>query len=94
MKRFNNFFLGLSIGLILPALFIWIYLARFYPSDSNVWQIVKELYPSTTLGKLLMLSIVPDLLVVFIFYKQDTFKIAGGAMFGAVIYLIGAIMMS
>lgn len=94
MKRFNNFTLGLVIGLILPALFIWIYLARFYPSDENVWQIVKELYPSTTLGKLLMLSIVPNLLLVFILYKQDTFKIAGGTMLGAIIYLIGSIMMS
>lgn len=94
MKRFNNFFLGLSIGLILPALFIWIYLTRFYPSTENVWQIVKELYPSAILGKLLMLSIVTDLLVVFILYKQDTFKIAGGTMLGAVVYLIGAIMMS
>ena len=73
---------------------MWIYLARFYPSDANVWQIVKELYPSATLGKLLMLSIVPNLLLVFILYKQDTFKIAGGTMLGAIIYLIGSIMMS
>lgn len=94
MKKINNIFIGLGIGLILPAIFSWIYIASFYPVHSNVWDIIKQLYPSQTLGKLLMLSVVPDLLVVFIFYKQDTFKIAGGIMLGAVIYLIGSIMMS
>lgn len=94
MKKFNNIFLGLGIGLILPAVFVWIYLANFYPVHSNVIDIIKQLYPSAVLGKLLMLAIVPDLLVVFIFYKQDTFKIAGGTMLSAVIYLIASIMMS
>ena len=94
MKRFNNFTLGLVIGLILPALFIWIYLATLYTAEMSVTEIIKQLYPSVLLGKLFLLSIVPNLGIVFLFYKQDTFKIAGGAMLGAVIYLIGAIMMS
>ena len=92
MKRFNYFPIGLVIGLILPALFIWAYVARFYPSDESVGQIIKNLYPSVVLGKLLMLSIVPDLAVVFLFYKQDSFRVAGGIMMGAILYLISAII--
>lgn len=92
MKRFNYLPIGLLIGLILPALFIWAYIVRFYPSDDSAWEILKKLYPSVVLGKLLMLSIVPDLAVVFIFYKQDSFRIAGGVMMGAILYLISSIV--
>ncbi|MFV0470445.1 MAG: hypothetical protein ACK5L7_00215 [Paludibacteraceae bacterium] len=92
MKNFNNFFLGLVIGLVLPVVFIWFYLYKFFPSEKETWEIVKQLYPSTVLGKLLLLSIVPDLAVVFVFYKQDTFRVAGGIMISAVLYLIAAVI--
>ncbi|MGC3978781.1 MAG: hypothetical protein QM751_11455 [Paludibacteraceae bacterium] len=91
MKRFNNFTLGLVLGLILPALFIWVYLAALYPVKISVTEIIKQLYPSVLLGKLLLLSIIPDLAMVFLFYKKDTFRMAGGIMLGAILYLIGAI---
>jgi len=94
MKWYNNFFLGLGLGLTLPAIFIWIYLIIFYPIKIDIIEILKNLYPSSTLGNLLLLAIVPNLLIVFVFYKQDTFRIAGGIMLGAIVYLIGAIMMS
>ncbi|VBB48678.1 conserved membrane hypothetical protein [uncultured Paludibacter sp.] len=93
MKLFNNFISGFIIGLVLPALFIWIYLTRFYPSESNVWEIVSQLYPSILLGKLLMLSIFPDMILGFIFYKKDSFRIASGIITGGILYLIAAIFM-
>jgi Ca2+/Na+ antiporter len=41
----------------------------------------------------MLLSVLPDLVVVFLFYKRDTFKIAVGCMVGAVIYIIAASFM-
>ena len=92
-KKYNHFLIGLLPGLILPALFIWVYLERFYPIDMVVWDILGQLYPGALLGKLLLLSIMPDLIFVFVFYKSDSFKIASGFMIGAMPYLIGSFAM-
>jgi hypothetical protein len=77
----------------MPIGFLWIYLNRFYPADLTFIEILKQLYQSAMLGKLLLLSIMLNLVGVFIFYKQDSFRLGIGMMMGAMPYLIGALMM-
>ena len=93
MERFNHFLYGLVPGLLLPVLSMWIYLNRFYPEDVSFLETIKQLYPGIILGKLLLLSIMPDLLFVFVFYKTDSFKIATGMMVGGMPYLVASIFM-
>ena len=93
MARFNHFLYGLAAGLILPVIFMWVYLMRFYPADLSFFETIKQLYPGILLGKLLLLSVMPNLVLVFIFYKSDSFKIATGVLLGAMQYFIGSIFM-
>lgn len=93
MERFNHFLYGFVPGLLLPVLFMWVYLNRFYPGDLSFLETLKELYPGVILGKLLLLSIMPDLVVVFIFYKTDSFKLASGILLGGIPYFIASIFM-
>lgn len=93
MKKFDHFLYGFIPGLLMPIGFLWIYLNRFYPVDLTFIEILKQLYPSAMLGKLLLLSIMLNLVGVFIFYKQDSFRLGIGMMMGAMPYLIGALMM-
>lgn len=94
MSRFNRFLYGFIPGLLLPVLFLWIYLKRFYPlEDAAFFEIIKQMFPSVMLGKLFLLSIMPNLIGVFIFYKQDNFKLGIGMMVGALPFLIMAIFM-
>ena len=93
MKRFNNFLYGFVPGLILPVLFMWVYLNRFYPNDLSFFDILRELYPGILLGKLLLLSAMPNLVLVFVFYKSDSFKIATGVLIGGMPYFIASIFM-
>jgi hypothetical protein len=93
MKRFNHFLYGLVSGLILPIVFMWLYLNRFYPADLTFIETLKQLYPGMILGKLLLLSIMPNLMLVFLFYKKDSFKIAAGIMIGGMPYLISSFFM-
>ena len=93
MERFNHFLYGLVPGLLLPVLFMWVYLNRFYPEDVSFLETIKQLYPGIILGKLMLLSIMPDLLFVFVFYKTDSFKIATGMMVGGMPYLVASIFM-
>lgn len=93
MYRFNRFLYGFIPGILFPLIFLWIYLSRFYPIDIPILQIIQQLFPSVMLGKLLLLSIMPNLIGVFIFYKQDSFRLGIGVMIGALPYLIAAMFM-
>ncbi len=93
IKKFDKFYYGFPIGIILPVIFIYVYIKRFYPSEEGIFEILSRLYPSIILGKLLILSVMPDLLFVFLFYKSDTFKVAVGCLTGAILYIIFATFM-
>jgi len=93
MARFNHFLYGLIPGLLLPLAFMWVYLNRFYPDHLSFFETLKQLYPGVLMGKLLLLSIMPNLVLVFIFYKSDSFKIATGVMIGGMPYFIASIFM-
>ena len=93
MERFNHFLYGFVPGLLLPVLFLWVYLNRFYPGDTPFLETIKHLYPGILLGKLLLLSIMPNLVLVFVFYKLEGFKIASGLILGGMPYFIASIFM-
>lgn len=93
IKRFNSFIYGFIPGIILPFLFIWFYLDGLYPGYDGIWNTLKQLYPGMLLGKLLMLSILPNLIIVFLLYKADSFRIATGFMVSGILYLVASIFM-
>ena len=93
IERYNHFFYGFIPGLILPVLFMWVYLNRLYPADLSFFETLKQLYPGMMLGKLLLLSIMPNLLFVFLFYKTEGFKLAAGILIGGMPYFIASIFM-
>lgn len=93
MKRFNHFLYGFVPGLIFPAVFMWVYLLRFYPGEFAFWEILEQLYPSVLMGKILLLSVMPNLGLVFVFYKSDSFKLATGVLTAAMPYFIACILM-
>jgi len=93
MARFNHFLYGLVPGLLLPLVFMWVYLNRFYPGNLSFFETLKLLYPGVLLGKLLLLSVMPNLVLVFVFYKSDSFKIATGVLVGGMPYFIASIFM-
>ncbi len=93
MQRFNHFLYGFIPGLLFPILFMWVYLNRFYQGEDSFFVILKHLFPSVLFGKILLLSVMPNLGFVFVFYKSDSFKIATGILLSAMPYFIASIAM-
>jgi hypothetical protein len=93
MQRFNKFLYGFIPGMLLPIGFMWLYLNRFFPDNLSFFETIKQLYPGFILGKLLLLSVMPNLVFVFVFYKTDSFKLATGILMGGMPYFIGSIFM-
>lgn len=93
LDKINKHVWGIIPGLLIPVAFIWIYLSKFYPTEIPVIHIIQRIFPSILFGKILLLAAMPDLLFAFIFYKQDSFKIASGFLLCAMIFVIAAIFM-
>ena len=93
---FDKYWLGFLFGLILPALFAYAYLVRFGLWEPMFNSIVAnyigpQLY--TTLGKVLLGSVFPNLGFVFVFYKMEWWKAAKGLMVAAMPYFIASIFL-
>ena len=88
MQRFDKYWIGIVLGLLMPALFILVYVDHFnlwYTFQTFGWQL------SSTFSKLLQVSVFPNLALVFVFYTTDTWKLYKGVLIGAMPYIIAAI---
>ena len=91
MSRFDRYWIGILIGLLLPAAFGLTYLSvmhLWYPLQALHWQ------AGGVLSKLLFVSVFPDLALIFVFYTTDTWRLSKGVLVGAMPYILGALIVS
>jgi len=91
MDRFDRYWIGMLVGLILPAAF-----GLTYIDVMNLWYPLQtfQLQAGSVLGKLLMVSVFPDLALLFVFYTTDTWRLAKGVLIGAMPYILAMIYFS
>ncbi len=89
MDRFDRYWIGILIGLILPAAF-----GLTYIDVMNLWYPLKTLQFDVggVLNKLLMVSVFPDLALVFVFYTTDTWRLSRGVLAGAMPYILASLI--
>lgn len=91
MQRFDRYWIGITLGLLLPLLFCVVYIDNFH-----LWNAIRQLgnaiYP--TMSKLLLLSVFPNMALVFVFYTTDTWRLSKGVLIGAMPYMIGATLLT
>ncbi len=91
MDRFDRYWIGILVGLLLPAAFGLIYI-----DVMNLWYPLRmlQLEAGGVLSKLLLVSVFPDLALIFVFYTTDTWRLSKGVLIGAMPYILGALMVS
>ena len=91
MDRFDRYWIGILVRLLLPAIF-----GLTYIEVMNLWYPLKTLQfqAGGVLSKLLLVSVFPDLALLFVFYTTDTWRLAKGVMAGAFPYILAALMVS
>lgn len=89
MDRFDRYWIGILIGLILPAAF-----GLTYIEVMNLWYPLKTLQFDVggVLNKLLMVSVFPDLALIFVFYTTDTWRLSRGVLAGAMPYILASLI--
>ena len=88
MHRLDKYSVGIVLGLLLPALFCYVYISRF-----NLWGVLKafDFSANSVLSKMMMLSVFPNMALLFLFYEMDLWRLAKGVLIGAFPYIIAAI---
>lgn len=91
MDRFDRYWIGVLIGLLLPAAF-----ALTYIQVMNLWYPLMTLQfeAGGVLSKLLLVAVFPDLALLFVFYTTDTWRLAKGVLLGAMPYILAALIIS
>ena len=91
MDRFDRYWIGIVIGLLLPAAF-----GLTSIEVMNLWYPLKTLQfeAGGVMSKLLLVSAFPDLALLFVFYTTDTWRLAKGVLIGAMPYILAALMVS
>jgi len=91
MDRFDRYWIGILIGLILPAAFALIYI-----DVMHLWFAFKTLQVTAghVMSKLLMVAVFPDLALLFVFYTTDTWRLSKGVLIGAMPYILAALALA
>ena len=91
MDRFDRYWIGILIGLILPAVF-----GLTYIDVMNLWYPLEpfQFDAGGVLNKLLLVSVFPDLALIFVFYTTDTWRLSKGVLAGAMPYILASIIVS
>ena len=87
MQRFDKYWIGILIGMALPALFGYAYIEHF-----NLWAVIRAFNfgQGSVLTNMLILSVFPDMALLFLFYQTDTWRLAKGVLIGSFPYAIAA----
>lgn len=91
MERFDKYWIGIIAGLIIPAAFGLIYI-----DVMHLWYPLKTLQFSAggVLSKLLLVSVFPNLALIFVFYTTDAWKLCKGLLIGSFPYILASIFVS
>ena len=89
----NKQWIGLLIGLILPVLFsVLLYNGR-YQGDMEFGPFLMAMFDIQSLGKLVSVSVLPNLLVFFIAIWTNRLFAARGILFATIIYGVGTVIL-
>lgn len=91
MSKYDKYWIGIVIGLILPALFGWAYLETF-----DLWNALRafNFAAGTMLWKLMLVITFPDMALLYLFYSLDTWRLSKGVLIGAFPYILAAVFFS
>lgn len=88
MARFDKYWIGILLGLLMPAGMAYLYIDHFH-----LWSSLQMfgMGLAQTWSKLLLVSVFPNMALIFVFYAADAWKLSKGVLVGALPYMLAAI---
>lgn len=86
-EEFNKLWIGLAAGLIVPGIALTCYYFARY-SDLSVMNFMRVYKNLGILTHIISLSVLPDLLVFFLFIRQNMLKSARGVLLATFLFTL------
>ncbi|PWE00832.1 hypothetical protein [Marinilabilia rubra] len=89
----NKQLIGLIIGLILPIAFGYLLFQGRYEGNLDFWNFVLTMFKLQSLGKLVSVSVLPNLLVFFLAIWTERLLAARGIVMATLLYTVVTIIL-
>ncbi len=92
LEAFDKYWIGIVIGLLLPAVFGYLYIDRM-----NLWYSISTFGVKSLagmLGKLTVVAVFPDAAFLFVFYTLGMWRLAKGVIVGMIPYVLAALIIA
>jgi len=90
VKQLDQFWVGFVLSLIMPVVFGLVFFHTAYKGDTSMWEALRLTiqWRLPLFGKLILLSIVPDLGALFLFYNAEYWKACRGVIVATALFFI------
>lgn len=79
VNKFNKLYVGIISGILLPLLFLFIFF-EFKKNDYGLFEYIGHSFQIKILPKLISLSLIPNLVLFFVFIQRNFLKSARGVL--------------
>lgn len=84
----DKLIVGLIVGLVIPVLMSLLLYSSLYTGEKSYWDFLSELVFMGSIGKLLSVSVLPNLIVFFIAINRERLLVARGIVTATMLYAI------
>jgi hypothetical protein len=87
MRRFDNFWLGLVAGIIVPMLFGWFFISSTYKGEIAMENLLHIVSGTSMMIKLIFIAILPNMFMVFLLNTWEYWKTCKGIFVAIFLYI-------
>lgn len=87
-SKINNLYAGILLGIFLPILSSYLFYAFLYSGDASYFELVLGMNRIGLFGKLLSVSIMPNMLVFFVATQFEKITLAKGMLYPTGVFII------
>ena len=85
MKRYNKMAWGLGLGILLPALSLYIFYKIKY-DNMGLWEFISSFHEMGILTHIISLSVIPNLILFFLFMHKNFLKGGRGVLLATFLF--------
>ncbi|WP_010663417.1 hypothetical protein [Marinilabilia salmonicolor] len=89
----NKQIVGILIGLVVPVVFGLLLFQGRYHGDLEFWEFVKTMFLLQSLGKLVSVSVLPNLLIFFLAIWTERLLAARGIVIATLLYTLATVIL-
>jgi len=91
-RRWNNFWIGLALGIFLPLVtFLLVYQIGY--SDTPFCEFLQYAFVIKALAKILSVCVIPNLAVFYLFLNKEYWYTTRGVITATILYTVGVVVL-